>query len=230
MHYVIAGAERLDEEVRRLWLDKFGIRILEGYGATECAPVVAVNTPFAYKAGSVGRPLPGIECRLEPVPGIARGGELNVRGPNLMLGYLRAERPGELEPPASILGPGWYATGDIAEIDEEGFLFITGRLKRFIKVAGEMVPLELAERLAAEASPRARSAAVARTEAGRGESIVLFTADPGLRREALLEAARRLGVTELAVARRIEYLAEIPTLATGKFDYVRLKALAEQLR
>ena len=230
MRYVIAGAERLPEDVRRLWLDKFGIRILEGYGATECAPVVAVNTPFAYKPGSVGRPLPGMECRIVPVPGIARGGELHVCGPNLMLGHLRPERPGRLEPPTSSLGSGWYATGDVAEMDQDGFLYITGRLRRFVKVAGEMVPLELAERLAAEASPRAPSAAVARTEAGRGESIVLFTADPGLRREALFEAARRLGVTELAVARRIEYLAEIPRLATGKFDYVRLKGLAEQLR
>lgn len=229
MRYVIAGAERLDEPVRRLWQDKFGIRILEGYGATECAPVVSVNTPFACKAGSAGRPLPGIECRIVPAEGIEPGGELHVRGPNLMLGYLREERPGSPEPPSSALGPGWYATGDVAELDSDGYLYIRGRLRRFAKVAGEMVSLEVAERIAAEASPRARSAAVARTEPGRGEAIVLFTDDPRLRREDLVAAARRLGAPELAIPRRIAYLPELPRLASGKSDYVRLKALAEQL-
>jgi acyl-[acyl-carrier-protein]-phospholipid O-acyltransferase/long-chain-fatty-acid--[acyl-carrier-protein] ligase len=229
MQYVIAGAERLDEAVRRLWQEKFGIRILEGYGATECAPVVSVNTPFACKAGSVGRPLPGIECRITAAPGITGGGELHVRGPNLMLGYLREERPGQLEPPASPLGPGWYATGDVAEMDSEGYLYIRGRLRRFAKIAGEMVSLELAERIAQEASPQARSAAVARAEPGRGEIIVLFTNDPRLRREDLLAAAHRLGAPELAVARRIAYLEDLPRLASGKNDYVRLKALAEEL-
>lgn len=229
MRYVIAGAERLDEPVRRLWHEKFGIRILEGYGATECAPVIAVNTPLASKAGSVGRPLPGIECRIAPVAGIESGGELQVRGPNLMLGYLREERPGVLEPPASPLGPGWYATGDVAEIDSEGYLHIRGRLRRFAKVAGEMVSLELAERIAREAAPRAQSAAVARAEPGRGETIILFTDDPHLRREDLVAAAHRLGAPELAVPRRIAYLEELPRLASGKSDYVRLKELAERL-
>jgi acyl-[acyl-carrier-protein]-phospholipid O-acyltransferase/long-chain-fatty-acid--[acyl-carrier-protein] ligase len=229
MQYVIAGAEKLDEQVRRLWLDKFGIRILEGYGATECAPVISVNTPNASKPGSVGRPLPGIDCRIVPVPGIECGGELHVSGPNLMLGYLRQERPGILEPPASSLGAGWYATGDVVEIDPDGYLHIQGRLKRFAKIAGEMVALELVERIAAEASPRTRSAAVTRSEPGRGELIVLFTGDPNLRREELLSAARRLGLPELAVARRIEYLETLPLLASGKCDYVHLKAMAERL-
>jgi acyl-[acyl-carrier-protein]-phospholipid O-acyltransferase/long-chain-fatty-acid--[acyl-carrier-protein] ligase len=146
-----------------------------------------------------------------------------------MLGYLRQERPGILEPPASSLGAGWYATGDVVEIDPDGYLHIQGRLKRFAKIAGEMVALELVERIAAEASPRTRSAAVTRSEPGRGELIVLFTGDPNLRREELLSAARRLGLPELAVARRIEYLETLPLLASGKCDYVHLKAMAERL-
>lgn len=230
MRYVIAGAERLDEPVRRLWHEKFGIRILEGYGATECAPVISVNTPFACKAGSVGLPLPGIECRIVPVAGIENGGELHVRGPNRMLGYLREERPGVIEPPSSPLGPGWYATGDVAELDSEGFLYIRGRLRRFAKIAGEMVSLELAERIAQEASPRTHSAAVARAEPGRGEVIVLFTDDARLRREDLVAAARRLGAPELAIPRHVVHLDELPRLASGKSDYVRLAALAEQVR
>jgi acyl-[acyl-carrier-protein]-phospholipid O-acyltransferase/long-chain-fatty-acid--[acyl-carrier-protein] ligase len=224
MHFVIAGAEKLGDDVRRLWQDKFGVRILEGYGATECSPVIAVNTPFDSKPGSVGRLLPEVEHRIVPVKGIAEGGELHVRGPNVMIGYLRPEEPGVLEPPAD----GWYATGDVATIDEEGFVRITGRLKRFAKVAGEMVSLEVAERIAAAASSKP-SAASAHSKSGRGEIIVLFTEDAGLRREALIWAAHELGLPELAVARRIEYIEKLPVLGSGKFDYVKLKSIAEGL-
>jgi acyl-[acyl-carrier-protein]-phospholipid O-acyltransferase/long-chain-fatty-acid--[acyl-carrier-protein] ligase len=147
-----------------------------------------------------------------------------------MLGYLREERPGVIEPPSSPLGPGWYATGDVAELDSEGFLYIRGRLRRFAKIAGEMVSLELAERIAQEASPRTHSAAVARAEPGRGEVIVLFTDDARLRREDLVAAARRLGAPELAIPRHVVHLDELPRLASGKSDYVRLAALAEQVR
>ncbi len=226
LRYVVSGAERLPEEVRQLWAEKFGIRIYEGYGVTECAPVISVNTPLFYKPGTVGRPLPGVECRVTPVPGLSRGGCLHVRGPNLMLGYLRYERPGEVEPPSSPLGPGWYETGDVAEIDEEGYIRILGRLKRFVKIAGEMVALELAERLAAEASPKFPSAAVAVPDPARGEAIVLFTEDPALDRRTLVEAARRLGLPELVIPRRVEHLPKLPLLGSGKVDYVRLKEMA----
>jgi len=229
VRYVISGADKLGDDVRQLWHEKFGIRIIEGYGATECAPVLAANTPFEYKAGTVGRLLPGIEHRLIPVEGIEHGGALHVRGPNLMLGYLRDSRPGVLEPPVSEAGPGWYDTGDVVEIDGDGFVRITARLKRFAKVAGEMVSLEVAERIAKEASPAHPSAACAVPRAGRGEMIVLFTQDQELRREHLVAAARRLGLPELAVARRIEYVRRLPLLASGKCDYMRLRSMAEEL-
>ena len=137
VRYVFAGAERVKPETRRVWFEKFGIRILEGYGATETAPGIAVNTPMHFKAGTVGRFLPGIQHRLETVPGVEASGRLSVSGPNVMLGYLRAENPGVLEAPAD----GWYNTGDIVDIDAEGFITIKGRMKRFAKIAGEMVPL-----------------------------------------------------------------------------------------
>ncbi|MCW5981002.1 MAG: bifunctional acyl-ACP--phospholipid O-acyltransferase/long-chain-fatty-acid--ACP ligase [Bryobacteraceae bacterium] len=221
---VIAGAEKLSDEVRGLWQEKFGIRILEGYGVTECSPVLAVNTPFEHKAGTVGRLLPGIEGRVEAVEGIEQGGELRVRGPNVMLGYLKSDKPGAIERPVQ----GWYATGDVVEIDREGFVRITGRLKRFAKVAGEMVSLELAERIAAAASRQA-SAATTQSKTDRGELIVLFTENPALRRDDLIAAARKLGLPELAVARRIEVVDKLPVLASGKFDYVKLKSMAEAL-
>lgn len=227
--YVVAGAEKLSDEVRRLWMEKFGIRILEGYGATECAPVLSVNTPFAYRAGSVGRLLPGIEHQVVPVAGIPEGGSLHVRGDNLMLGYYRDGNPGVLEPPRSSAGPGWYDTGDVVDIDEAGFVHITGRLRRFAKVAGEMVSLEMAEKIAAAASPNHLSAASTKASASRGEAIVLFTQDAGLRRSRLMAAAQNLGLPELAVARRVEYVERLPLLGSGKIDYVKLKQMAGAL-
>ncbi len=226
LRYVVAGAEKLSDEVRRIWQDKFGIHLFEGYGATECAPVIASNHPRADRPGTVGRPLPGIECRIEPVAWIEHGGLLHVRGPNLMSGYLRCERPGVLEPPASTFGPGWYNTGDIVEIDADGFIRIVGRLKRFAKIAGEMVPLDLCEQLARAASPAHQHGAVARPDAERGEAIVLFTTDAALGRDDLLQQARAKGVAERALPKRIVVLDALPLLGSGKTDYAALTRLA----
>jgi acyl-[acyl-carrier-protein]-phospholipid O-acyltransferase/long-chain-fatty-acid--[acyl-carrier-protein] ligase len=227
LRYVIAGAEKLAEPVRELWFDKFGIRIFEGYGATETAPVMAVNTPMAFRRGSVGQFLPGLETRLVPVPGIAAGGMLHVRGPNLMSGYLKVDRPGVLQPPTSDAGEGWYETGDVVEVDPEGFVRIVGRVKRFAKIAGEMVSLEVVEKLAAAAAPGAQHAASSQADAAKGEALVLFTSDPALTRERLLAAAKAQGASELAVPRKIVPLQALPLLGTGKVDYVTLKQWAE---
>jgi acyl-[acyl-carrier-protein]-phospholipid O-acyltransferase/long-chain-fatty-acid--[acyl-carrier-protein] ligase len=227
LRYVVAGAEKLNEEVRKEWVEKFGIRILEGYGATECAPVLAVNTPMAYQVGSVGQLLPGVEHRLEPVPGIDGGGILHVRGPNIMSGYYFYDHPSELVPPRSIIGEGWYNTGDVVEIDGEGFVTIKGRVKRFAKIAGEMVSLEAVEKIANHASPEHQHAAVAQADAQRGEALVLYTTDSGLKREHLLEAAHAIGSPELAVPKKLIYLESLPLLGAGKTDYVTLKKKAE---
>jgi acyl-[acyl-carrier-protein]-phospholipid O-acyltransferase/long-chain-fatty-acid--[acyl-carrier-protein] ligase len=232
LRYVVAGAEKLSEDVRKTWIEKFGIRILEGYGVTECAPVVAVNVPMACRIGSVGQLLPGMQFELEAVPGIGDGqpniGALHVKGPNVMKGYFLFDRPGVIQPPVSI-GAGWYSTGDIVERDDDGFIHIKGRMKRFAKIAGEMVSLEVVEKLAAAAAPGFAHAASTRADAGKGEALVLFTTAPGLARDALLNAARSVGAPELAVPRTIRQLDAIPMLGTGKTDYVRLKQMAEQV-
>jgi acyl-[acyl-carrier-protein]-phospholipid O-acyltransferase/long-chain-fatty-acid--[acyl-carrier-protein] ligase len=226
LRYVVAGAERLSEDVRKLWIDKFGIRVLEGYGVTECAPVIAVNVPMACRSGSVGQLVPGMEYELEPLPGIDEGGMLHVTGPNLMKGYLLPDRPGVLQPPRSIRS-GWYATGDIVTIDSEDFIHIRGRVKRFAKIAGEMISLETVEQIAASAAPGFAHAATTRNDSSKSEALVLFTTSDGLDREALSAAARRLGCPEIAVPRVIRYVSAIPALGTGKTDYLGLKQMAE---
>ena len=223
LRIVVAGAEKLNEEVRKTYADKFGIRILEGYGATECAPVLSANTPMANLNGSVGQLVPGLEAKLEAVPGIDNGGLLHVKGENVMLGYYLFDEPGVLKPPAD----GWYNTGDIVELDAEGYVHIKGRIKRFAKVAGEMVSLEVVEHIANTCAPEQQHAASSIPDAQRGESIMLFTTDKKLKREDLQMVAKNLGLPELAVARKIIAVEEIPLLGTGKTDYVTLKQMAE---
>ena len=224
----IAGAEKLQDDVRRLYSDKFGLRIIEGYGATECAPVVAANTVFGNKPGTVGTLMPGMEWKLEPVPGIEVGGLLHVRGPNTMMGYWRESNPRVFEWPESTFGEGWYNTGDIVLIDSDGFIEIKGRVKRFAKVAGEMVSLELAEKLAERVSPKSVHASTTRPDPKRGEMILLLTQDKNLKREQLVQAARDLGSPELAVPRQIIYVDKIPLLGSGKKDYPAVQQIAEQ--
>ena len=225
LRYVVAGAEKLSEDVRRLWIEKFGIRVLEGYGVTECAPVIAVNVPMACRTGSVGQIVPGMEYELEPVPGIDSGGVLHVKGPNVMKGYFLHDQPGVIQPPRS-LREGWHSTGDIVFVDADDFVHIRGRVKRFAKIAGEMISLEVVERIAAVAAPGFAHAAATRVDAAKGEALVLFTTAIGLSREQLLAAAKSFGAPELAVPRAIQTLEEIPLLGSGKTDYVRLKQLA----
>jgi acyl-[acyl-carrier-protein]-phospholipid O-acyltransferase/long-chain-fatty-acid--[acyl-carrier-protein] ligase len=220
---ILAGAEAVKKRTRDIYMERFGVRILEGYGVTETAPVLAINTPLANKEGTVGRLSPLMEARLEPVPGIDEGGRLWVKGPNVMLGYLRAENPGVLEPVAD----GWYDTGDIVEIDDQGFITIKGRAKRFAKVAGEMVSLAAVEALAAELSPATLSVVVAVPDLRKGERLILVTPDKNLTRQKFQQYAGAKGATELMVPADV-ITATVPVLGSGKADYVAATALVKE--
>ena len=223
LRLVLAGAEAVKERTRALYAQRFGLRILEGYGVTETSPVLAMNTPMANRPGTVGRLSPLMRARLEPVPGIEEGGRLFVSGPNVMLGYLRAENPGVLEP----LADGWHDTGDIVAIDAEGFMSIKGRAKRFAKIGGEMVSLAAVEAMAFARWPQAQSAVVSIPDPRKGERLVLVTTQPDATREAMLKQARAGGASELGVPADILVVDKLPLLGTGKTDYVEAAALAK---
>jgi acyl-[acyl-carrier-protein]-phospholipid O-acyltransferase / long-chain-fatty-acid--[acyl-carrier-protein] ligase len=218
LRYIMAGAEPVKEATRRTYMEKFGLRILEGYGVTETAPVLALNTPMFNKFGTVGRLLPGMEARLEPVPGLAEGGRLYVRGPNVMLGYVRAENPGVIERPPE----GWHDTGDIVTIDAEGFIAIKGRAKRFAKIGGEMISLAAVEALAAELWPDAMSGVATVPDARRGERLVLVTNKTDARRSDLVAFARARGASEMMVPAQVLALDKLPLLGSGKIDNIAL--------
>ncbi|WP_316395873.1 acyl-[ACP]--phospholipid O-acyltransferase [Bradyrhizobium sp. 33ap4] len=225
LRLVIAGAEAVKERTRQIYMERYGIRILEGYGVTETAPVLAMNTPMANRQGTVGRISPLMQYRLDPVPGIEEGGRLSVKGPNVMLGYLRAENPGVLEP----LPEGWHDTGDIVTVDAQGFIAIKGRAKRFAKIAGEMVSLSAVEAIAAAIWPQAMSVAVTLPDQRKGERIVLLTTQKDADRAAMQRQAKSVGASELAVPADIRVIDKVPLLGTGKTDYVGATALAKEI-
>jgi len=224
LRYILAGAEPVKVSTRRVYMEKFGLRILEGYGVTETSPALALNTPMFNKFGTVGRLLPGMDARLDPVEGVEVGGRLFVRGPNVMLGYLRSENPGLLERPAE----GWHDTGDIVDIDAEGFITIRGRAKRFAKIGGEMVSLAAIEMLAAELWPDALSGVATVPDPRKGERIILVTTQKDPVRSDLVVFARSRGASEMMVPSELVSVEKLPLLGSGKIDHVALQRLVSE--
>ncbi len=227
MRYIFCGAEALSEAVFERYARVFGIRVMSGYGATECAPIICMNSAIENKHGTVGKVLPGIEYKLEPVAGIdpkgGRVGRLYVKGLNVMTGYLKNEAANRK---FLVEDGGWYDTGDIVDIDEGGFVTIIGRLKRFSKISGEMVSLTaIEEALSGVFGPTKEIAVVAVADERKGEKLILVTNG----RDADLKKARDLlrakGLSDLTHPREIVYMKEMPKLGTGKPDYVKLKEI-----
>ncbi|HTD67111.1 MAG TPA: AMP-binding protein [Candidatus Limnocylindria bacterium] len=224
LRYMFAAAEKLQEATATTWAQRFGVRVLEGYGATECAPCVSVNTPLQAKYGSAGRIMPGMEYKIEQVEGVAEGGRLFVRGPNVMKGYLNADANAKFQS----LG-GWYDTGDIVRVDEEGFVFIQGRLKRFAKISGEMVSLTAVEDALAGAFPqyglRCQTAVIARPDEDKGEKLIALSNEPKLSLDEVRAAIKAKGLPNIAVPREVKFIQEIPKLGTGKVNYRELEKM-----
>ncbi len=219
LRYVLAGGEKLKDEVRQAWQEKFGIRIFEGYGTTETAPVLSLNTPLFNRIGTVGRFLPGIEYRLEAVPGIDEGGNLLVKGPNVMAGYL-------LHGKGFVPAPEWYDCGDVVSIDNDGFVSIKSRLKRFAKISGEMISLDAVEKAAEKCFGTDRNAAVNLPDVRKGEKIVLYTMHKDASKQVLREFMSQTRQSMLAMPAEVLVVDKLPLLGSGKTDYVTLKALA----
>jgi acyl-[acyl-carrier-protein]-phospholipid O-acyltransferase/long-chain-fatty-acid--[acyl-carrier-protein] ligase len=222
LRLAVCGAERLRDETRALLRKKYAIELLEGYGVTEAAPVISANQPGATRSGTVGRLMSNMQARLDPVEGIPHAGRLFVRGPNVMLGYIKPENPGVIQPPEG----GWHDTGDVVSIDEEGFIAIKGRLKRFAKIGGETVSLAVVESIASALWPDHSHAAVTLPDGRKGEQIVLVTTNKDANRHDLVGWAHNHGVSDLAVPRRIIVVNDVPVLGTGKTDYVQVQKLA----
>lgn len=223
VRYVFAGAEKLRDETRKLWMHKFGLRIIEGYGATEAAPVIAANTAMQHKLGTVGRLLPSIAYRLQPVDGIKDGAQLLISGPNIMLGHMHAHAPGQITAPID----GWHDTGDIVSIDEEGYITIKGRAKRFAKIAGEMVSLTAVEEAIYALWSQFEHAVLCVPDARKGEQIVLVTNKESAEQSTIWDYFKQCGLAEICLPRRIISLVKLPLLATGKIDYQAVKAMVE---
>lgn len=232
LNYVVSGAERLPEEIGDIWIKKFGITILEGYGATEASPVISVNSKSSNKSGTVGRILPMIDFNLKPVEGITNGKELLVKGPNIMKGYLGSTEQFKLisPNPKNIVSKneslsthdGWYETGDLVNMDENGFLTIVGRIKRFAKLGGEMVSLGEIEDLATKIWPDSQHAAISLTINNNLESIILFTTEKNFGRKKILEFVKQNNLSNLLIPKMIEYIDHIPIFGSGKTDYQQL--------
>ena len=210
----VAGAEKLKDHTRALFAEKFGIKILQGYGITETSPVISCNTEIYHKSGTVGRIFPAMEWHIEVIPGIAQGGKLWIKGPNVMLGYLKADQPGVIQPQGE-----WYDTGDIVDVDEQGYLTILGRAKRFAKIGGEMVSLAAVEEFTASISPEHKHAAIAIPDERKGEQVVLVTEDAALTRQQILAAAREAKIPEIFLPKHVMNVAAIPLLGSGKINY-----------
>lgn len=222
VRFAIAGAEKLKPDVFELWTEKFGIRILEGYGVTETSPIISLNTPLSHKKGSVGRIIPGMVFKIEPVEGIDLGGNLLVKGPNIMKGYLIHNK-------GFVPKSEWYDTGDIAKVDEEGYISIISRLKRFSKIGGEMVPLNFVEELAFKTYGTNELATVAIPDKRKGERIILFVKNKDFHLKELKRYIKERKHSSLLIPREIQVIEEIPLLGSGKTDYVKLKQIAEKI-
>ena len=209
IRYVFSGGEKLQPSVFEEWIKRFAIVVLEGYGTTEASPLVSINNRMYHKIGTVGKLIPDMQAKIVPVEGIDQGGELYLKGPNIMAGYATSLTPLKLQH----LEDGWYPTGDIASIDDMGFISIHGRKRRFAKISGEMVSLEAIEKTICQHLPDETHAVVAIKDIKKGEALVLVTTDASI-------TARKL--------RKLIPIDELNNMMTPKRSFIWLIYLSLQ--
>lgn len=224
MRLLVQGGEKLKPSTQQVWFERFDTRITEGYGVTEASPVVANNYFAHHKSGTVGTIVAGLEYRLEPVEGVSEGGRLWLKGDSIMLGYLRITNPGVLEP----VRDGWYDTGDIVSIDEEGYVTILGRAKRFAKIGGEMISLAAIEEAMFELWPDDNHAVTMLHGANR-ETLTAVTTRADMKRDELRQRLSDIGMAEIAIPKKLIYMENIPLLGNGKTSYVELDEMLKNM-
>ena len=225
VRYIFAGAEKITSETKNIYFEKFGVRILEGYGATETSPVVTLNTPRSTKFNGIGQILPKIDCKIKKVENIKEGGELLIKADNVMKGYLDPKNPDKV-----ILQKGFYNMGDIVTIDEDNHLKITGRTKRFIKIAGEMVSLNIVESHIRKISPNHIHAVISFTSNEYKEDMILYSEDKNLTINKISDFFKENNIGKIFIPRNIAYRKDIPILNSGKIDYDKLYQLPFKIK
>lgn len=223
IRFAVAGGEKLKERTAELWMKKFGVRIFEGYGTTELSPVISVNTPMYYKENTVGRILPEIKYKLQKVAGVKEGGKLLLQAENVMLGYMKADKPDVLQKAEN-----WYDTGDIVKIDEDGFVSICGRAKRFAKIGGEMVSLTSVEQALEKIYPNAVLGVLSTADDKKGEKLVLIISENKVNLPEIQRGFKTQGISELWCPKEVVYMAEPPLLGSGKFDYLTAQKMLDE--
>lgn len=221
LKFIAIGGEKLTESNRSIWMTRFGVRIFEGYGATETSPIISFNSPMKNKDWSVGRAVPGLKCELEPIENVKNGGKLVVSGDNVMLGYLKENEPGVIVPPKD----GKYDTGDIVEIDDDGYITIIGRAKRFAKIAGEMVSMAMVESEVNKVWLGSTNAIVAESDDKKGEKLVIITDRKEAKLSEIVQFFKHEGLAEISIPKNVRYMENIPLLGTGKINYVELEKI-----
>ena len=214
LNYLIAGAEKVDQSTHSMY-KKFGVKILEGYGVTEASPAISVNTKDNYKIGSVGKFMSNIDYKIENIEGYDEGGLLYIRGKNVITHYLNQSKKFD-----------WYNTGDVVRVDEDGYLYILGRLKRFAKIAGEMISLSQVEEFPKKFWPNNTSVVCSIKDNEKGEALILITDKKNPDLQKLNRFMKDEGLSNLYLPKKIKFLEEFPILGSGKIDFKKLQDIA----
>lgn len=216
LRYVYCGGEKLQEHVRTYWMEKFGIRIMEGYGLTETAPILAIQSPILYAKSKMAI-VPGVKYKIEEKEGIENGGSLLIKAPNLMKGYLISGK-GFVEQPKDE----YFDTGDIVTLSDHGLIQIQDRSKRFAKIGGEMISLSVVEAHARNAIQEGDVCAVRIADKRKGERIELVTTNESVTKEQLRQHWKDFDITPLSLPHKVHFMKEIPHLGSGKVDFTKV--------